>query len=166
MLKFDVFGGITLLVKLEDMPTLSSQRKTVAGLLTDYFGHEVRVGHHASGAPYLIDENLHISISHCSKGVAIALGHQPTGVDIEHRGERLRGLAQRFMPEWPDPSDYQSSDFLLTAWTFKEAAFKTLQDSPQPPEVITRIPFPARQLRSATIHLPHSIAVTVATFKE
>ena len=61
------------------------ERLTALVLLKELLGHEAIIGHEESGAPFLPEENLNISISH-TKGYAamILYKEKEIGIDIEY----------------------------------------------------------------------------------
>ena len=99
-------------------------------LLKVLTGRELTISYRESGAPFLADIPLYISISH-TKGYATVLlsPQQPVGIDIEYRSERIHRIKSRFLNE----TDVElqgtklSTDDLLVCWSAKETAFKMLE---------------------------------------
>mgnify|MGYP001042062475 CR=1 FL=1 len=102
------------------------ESKAVQRLL-DYFGFsESDYRHSASGAPYIKDSALHISVSHSLDYAAMAVSLQPgIGVDIEQlRPAQLQRVASRFL-SGREQAEYSTPDLLLWAWAAKEAIYKS-----------------------------------------
>ena len=80
------------------------------------------------GKPYLIDfPNLHFSISHCRRAIAVAVDTKPIGVDVECFCEAERTLLERTMnvEEISLVRDAECPDVTFAAlWTKKEAVLK------------------------------------------
>lgn len=98
-------------------------RQSVARLISEHLGSDVRLLHDPDGAPQLAGSKLNISISHSHHFAAIALNpDMRIGVDIEEpRLEQLRHVVAKFLaPEELPLWEHQ----LLRAWTAKEATFK------------------------------------------
>lgn len=135
-----------------------AERTAVKRLLREAFPHDpaVAIGHHESGAPFLTrlprespadkipatSSMPAISISHCSRMVAIALAPATMriGIDCESGGRinTLQRVADRFlsplqMEHW---GEYPST---LWAWCIKEAAYKAAL---RPGLALTWIPLP------------------------
>ena len=101
-------------------------------ILRDMLGHDAEPGHTPEGAPVL--SGFHISISHSRRLAAIALDPvRPIGIDVEEYRPTLENVRSRFITD----EEYalissQLPDFptspLLTAWTSKEAVYKTLPE--------------------------------------
>ena len=94
----------------------------------------IRFGKTESGKPVLSQPEqpeLHFNLSHTHGLVAVALGHQPVGVDVEwlHRRRLELNIAHRFFTErecadiFDQPQDQRKKRFLVY-WTLKEALLK------------------------------------------
>lgn len=84
------------------------------------------IGYNAYGAPHLIGlEERYLSISHCSRGVAVAISGIPTGVDAECQSPRLDRVKSKFLDSRELEIFDDGADGLLRAWTLMEAAYKT-----------------------------------------
>lgn len=101
------------------------ERQTVEGIITQMFDSSVTLAHRPSGAPYLKGrDDLHISISHSSAQVVIAISNNgPIGIDTETLRPQLERVKDKYLTQaeqadWPTPTDR------LTAWCIKEAAYK------------------------------------------
>lgn len=97
-------------------------------LLKQLIGEEPRVDYHPSGAPFLVDWPLHVSISHTRGYAAAILGDSPTGIDIEYRSDRVLRIRSRFMtPEEERGIDSAHEvEHLLLHWCAKETLFKII----------------------------------------
>lgn len=97
-------------------------------LLKELLDKETRVDYRPTGAPFLPNSPLHISISHTKDYVAVILDSQPTGIDIEYRSSRVVKIRSRFMnPEeekFIDPA--HEVEHLLIHWCAKETLFKII----------------------------------------
>lgn len=104
-------------------------------LLRELYGKEAVIGHRNSGKPFLLDTNIHITISH-TQGY-IALGICPSsdiGIDIEYRSDRILRIQDRFLSDyeksWCLSSSRQDTvTKLLLCWTAKETLYKILDRS-------------------------------------
>ena len=97
-------------------------------LLKQLIGEEPRVAYHPSGAPYLVDSPLRVSISHTRGYAAAILSPSPTGIDIEYRADRVLRIRSRFMtPEEEQGNDpAHEVEHLLLHWCTKETLFKRI----------------------------------------
>ena len=108
----------------------SRRRERLASrvLLKQLIGEEPRVDYRPSGAPFLVDRSLAVSISHTRDYAAVILGAAPTGIDIEYRSDRVLRIRSRFMtPEEEraiDPA--HEVEHLLLHWCAKETLFKII----------------------------------------
>lgn len=93
-------------------------------LLRDLFGPDATLCHHPNGSPYLHNNPIHISISHCATHIAIATHPtQRIGIDIETWRPTLERVKEKFLT--PDEiATYNTPELLLQAWTAKEAIYK------------------------------------------
>lgn len=80
--------------------------------------------------PYLKDEQLHFSISHCGDyAAAIVSRFQRVGIDIEMPVEKLRRIRYKFLKEeevarFPTLQGESELEMLTRLWSAKEAVFK------------------------------------------
>lgn len=80
--------------------------------------------HNAHGKPALAHyPNIHFSISHCKRGLAVAVDEKPIGVDIESIREASPALIQKTMNAEEIATIHDSTDF-IRLWTMKEAVLK------------------------------------------
>lgn len=110
-----------------------AERRAVYALINKCIAPGLQLAHNPDGAPYLLHPDGtpfggYFSLSHCQTAVAIAYSaSRRIGIDIEDASPRLRHIADKYLS--PDekqllaPLTYPR---LLAAWTFKEAAFKSL----------------------------------------
>lgn len=112
----------------------SSRRKaevdTVAGIVREVFGAEVRLMHDSDGAPYISGGDVNISVSH-GGGYALLAANRlcKIGIDIEMARPALIRTATRFMSEGELVVYGGSIETALIAWTAKEAVFKAMGDA-------------------------------------
>ncbi len=96
---------------------LSWQTLLVQVLGTDEF----ETGYRACGAPYIIGDARHLSVSHCRGYVAILVSDGACGLDIELGSRDFSKASERFARE-------DVTDDLALVWSAKEAVFKYLED--------------------------------------
>lgn len=88
-------------------------------------GDRPLIGYNAYGAPHLTGpEERYLSISHCSRGVAVAISGIPIGVDAECQSPGLDRVKSKFLDRRELEIFDDEADGLLRAWTLKEAAYK------------------------------------------
>lgn len=97
-------------------------------LLFHLLGEHKEICYHSSGSPFLADGSFHISISHTKGYVAVILGKQPVGIDIEQYGQRVHKVAHKYIREDEIAATYHEDDTwsLLLHWSAKEVMFKCL----------------------------------------
>ena len=82
----------------------------------------------AKGKPYLLDcQNVFFNISHCKKGIAVAVSDREVGIDIETFHEPNVALLKRVMNENEQREISQSEapmQCFSEIWTQKEAVLK------------------------------------------
>lgn len=99
----------------------------ISELLTQHFGHEVKLGKTAAGAPYIDNENACISLSHKDKILVVALSDKSVGVDIERivEKESHKKIAARYFTA--NENEYiNTEERFFRIWTRKEALGKLL----------------------------------------
>ena len=116
-------------VELGEWKTLAEQREAAYRLLGQLVGGSVVVEHDASGAPFLPAlPDLHVSISHCRKAVAVAVNEDAAiGIDIESRRRVSSGLVERVCTAMEREAIEAAADHemeFLRFWTCKEAVLK------------------------------------------
>lgn len=119
--------GITVLsapVAGGTAPRRERERAAVASLLRGYFGAEVEVAHHPSGAPYLPGKEENISMSHSAAAAVVAIGRRSGfGIDTETQRPQLERVKSRFLTPF-ECERYAVPPQLLRAWCAKEAVYK------------------------------------------
>lgn len=112
-----------------------AERRAVYSLINRHISPGLTLSHRPDGSPLLIRKDGttypgHFSLSHCRTAAAIAYHPvHPIGIDIEDSTPRLSRIADKYLSDREKqllaPLD---NKMLLAAWTFKEAAFKSLGD--------------------------------------
>lgn len=105
------------------------ERLTALVLLKELLGHEAIISHEESGAPFLPEENMNISISHTKGYAAIILyKEKEIGIDIEYRSDRVKKIKSRFVNEAEalHISPENETEHLLIHWCAKETLFKMI----------------------------------------
>lgn len=98
-------------------------------LLEEIVGDFCRINYGISGAPFLEDSPLHISISHTKGYAALLVQEQPAaGIDIEYRSDRILKIRKRFMNSEEEAAiDMEHEvEHLLIHWCAKETLFKMI----------------------------------------
>lgn len=130
-----------LLAELPDAPSYAAvgkvmhcearlkERLTALLLVKELLGHEAEVTHTGSGAPLLVGEDWHISISHTKGYAAVVLERErAAGIDIEYVSTRVVKIRNRFLT----PEENRNIDtaneaaHLLVHWCAKETLFKLI----------------------------------------
>jgi phosphopantetheinyl transferase len=93
-------------------------------------GPGIEINYNESGKPFLLNSNQHISITHTPAFVAVAIGNENMGIDIEEPRPSLEKVKTRFL------STSEIARFNLTElknlsflWNLKEASLKFLGDA-------------------------------------
>lgn len=84
------------------------------------YGAPVYISYYGDGKPYVVDEQLFVSISHTYKDIVIAFSKKPVGVDIEYKKSRHYQSISAKMPD----GDVRDIDEFYKKWTQYEAQFK------------------------------------------
>lgn len=80
----------------------------------------VYLSYYGDGKPYVVDEDLFISISHTYKDIVIAVSQKPVGIDIEYKKSRhYQSIADNMLKK-----DVADIDAFYREWTKHEAQFK------------------------------------------
>jgi len=106
-----------------------SEWLAVRVLLKELTGSDMAIVYKDSGAPYLQDSDLHISISHTKCFAAVIISpDQSVGIDIEYRSERIHRIKSRFLckEEFELLGSNPATDDLLVFWSAKETVFKMI----------------------------------------
>lgn len=146
---FDDMGQMTLEKVRDLLPMVSEQRREEALRYKHLFGQftclqsyvmlrqmleELGLTHpfvferNEHGKPFLKEHpEIHFNISHCKKGIAVAISDTPVGIDIESYRHPSESLLRHTMndTECADILGYYMPEQRFTEyWTKKEAAFK------------------------------------------
>lgn len=100
-------------------------------LLKEMLGEEKEIVYLPSGKPCLKDGSMHISFSHTSGYVAVALHpFAEVGVDIEQYGTRVKRVASKFIRDDEQVSIASGDEVygLLLHWSAKETMFKLMKE--------------------------------------
>lgn len=97
-------------------------------LLKHLVGEVVHIGYESSGAPFLINSDQHISISHSGALVAIALSNDRVGVDVQTICDKPLRLKSHFLSDDEEHLLANELDILTAVklWCAKEAVYKYL----------------------------------------
>lgn len=89
--------------------------------LTELLGKNVLISYYGDGKPYVVGEDLFISISHTYKDFVLAVSKCEVGIDIEYKKSRhYEGIAERMF----DDKSIGNIDEFYREWTKMEAKFK------------------------------------------
>lgn len=132
-----------------DSVTLSEQRVSAEALLrrvlSEYYGEDaakLTVAREANGKPYFPDApQLHFNLSHAGEYVALAIGDEPVGIDIE----RIRPIRQAVAARFLNDGNLTDREAIL-AWTKRESYGKLTGEGffakSNCPHAFTEIPAP------------------------
>lgn len=78
------------------------------------------------GKPYLLQEDVHISISHSHKYAALASSPKVIGIDIQLQLDKITRIAHKFISEkeWTYITDDEKIEYMHTIWGAKESMYK------------------------------------------
>ena len=100
-------------------------------LLMHLLGEAKEIKHFPNGAPTIESrEDIHISISHSRKSIAVAISTKPIGIDIEEIERNQYKLHKKFTTpkeqEWINNCTQSSQKQLISTiiWSAKEAIYK------------------------------------------
>ena len=90
---------------------------------------EVEIAHDEKGKPFWLGGSLSLSISHSGSYIAVAVGQEAVGVDVEKKRKAAPAVAKRwFRPEenalLERLSEPERTQTFFRFWTLKEAALK------------------------------------------
>lgn len=89
--------------------------------LSELLGKSVFVSYYGDGKPYVVGEDLFVSISHTYKDFVFAVSKKPVGIDIEYKKSRhYEGIADRMFGD----KEILDIDEFYREWTKYEAKFK------------------------------------------
>lgn len=120
-----------LITKVQQTFKSSKRQKEWLGvrlLLKHLFGSNVQIAYKSSGAPFLINSNKHISISHSGTLVAIALSNEKVGIDLQIISDKPLKIKSRFLSntEIRMMGDQLDALTAVKLWCAKEAVYKFL----------------------------------------
>lgn len=122
-------------------------------------GQTVYVAYDTSGKPFLLNEKLHISISHSRQWVAVMLAGTNCGIDIECPTDKILKVYRRFLNDQEQRDLFQNTGDIVKlqlAWSAKEALYKIIGEKAVDFSGQLQIaPFEAQQEgRIEVVHLP------------
>ena len=118
--------------ELEELQLIKSESRrkeklAVRALLNEMFPEKLYLGHHDNGKPYLQNSAIEISITHCSKYVAI-ITHPDSdvGIDIESIDRDFSAVEKKVLSEeeQDDLTDKNTNLQLAIYWCAKETIYK------------------------------------------
>lgn len=120
-----------LITKVQQRFKSSKRQKEWLGvrlLLKHVLGSNVQIAYKSSGAPFLINSNKHISISHSGTLVAIALSNEKVGIDLQIISDKPLKIKSRFLSNAEIQMMGGQLDALTAVklWCAKEAVYKFL----------------------------------------
>jgi phosphopantetheinyl transferase len=120
-----------LITKVQQTFKSSKRQKEWLGvrlLLKHVLGSNVQIAYKSSGAPFLINSNKHISISHSGMLVAIALSNEKVGIDLQIISDKPLKIKSRFLSNAEIQMMGGQLDALTAVklWCAKEAVYKFL----------------------------------------
>jgi 4'-phosphopantetheinyl transferase EntD len=120
---------ILLEEEAEQFKSLSNDKRKVEFLGVRFLRNSLDINepikYLSSGKPYLCSLQHPISISHCSKYIALAICAEPIGLDIELLGRNTSHIINKFVSE-EEKILYKKNlvDGALELWCAKEAVYK------------------------------------------
>ncbi len=120
-----------IITKVQQTFKSSKRQKEWLGvrlLLKHVLGSNVQIAYKSSGAPFLINSNKHISISHSGTLVAIALSNEKVGIDLQIISDKPLKIKSRFLSKTEIQMMGDQLDALnaVKLWCAKEAVYKFL----------------------------------------
>ena len=120
-----------LITKVQQTFKSSKRQKEWLGvrlLLKHVLGSNVQIAYKSSEAPFLINSNKHISISHSGTLVAIALSNEKVGIDLQIISDKPLKIKSRFLSNAEIQMMGGQLDALtaMKLWCAKEAVYKFL----------------------------------------
>lgn len=90
---------------------------------------EVEIAHDEKGKPFWLGGSLSLSISHSGNYIAVAVGQEAVGVDVEKKRKAAPAVAKRWFRLEENTlleslSEAERSRLFFRLWTMKEAALK------------------------------------------
>ncbi len=89
-------------------------------------GEGVEIEYRDTGAPYIVNSQLHIGVSHTRNRVAIIISDAPCAIDIELVSRDFAGVSSRYISDCERAVIEASNEpyLLAIAWCAKEAGYK------------------------------------------
>ena len=128
--------------ELESISNKVRQKERILSrfLLETLLGKVVEVRYEASGKPII--EEVNFSISHTKNYVAVIVGNDTVGIDIEHKSDRIFRVTEKYMSkdeletlnsltsntEKTSTFSAEAQKFALLCWCAKETVFKMIDE--------------------------------------
>ncbi|MEG2164550.1 MAG: 4'-phosphopantetheinyl transferase superfamily protein [Bacteroidales bacterium] len=96
-------------------------------LLKHITGRDCVIEHDEGGKPFSLELGMNISVSHCSRCIAVAVSNEAVGIDVENIGCRQMAVAEKFLSvvERGYLSAVADRDrYAALLWSVKEAVYK------------------------------------------
>lgn len=111
----------------------------------------IPIGKDQNGRPYLVDSNVHISISHCFPFAVAAISQQtPIGIDIQIPNYKLKVIKEKYFNKSEIENSNQDLEKLCICWCAKEAIYKAYGHKALSFQAINLAPF--EKQKQGTIH--------------
>ncbi|MHB9147827.1 MAG: 4'-phosphopantetheinyl transferase family protein [Candidatus Amoebophilus sp.] len=105
-----------------------------------------------NGRPYLTDDKIHISLSHCFPFAVAAINQQsPIGIDIQIPNYKLEVIKEKYLNRLEIENSKQDLEKLCICWCAKEAIFKAYGYKALSFQSINLAPF--NKKKQGTIHV-------------
>lgn len=121
---------------LDLRPKRLIERLSVQNMLRQILSHDSTLQHKDNGAPYILHNNIHISVSHTRNTYGISLSRKHIhGIDLEKWGTKALRVASMFIhPEeeilFSKLADRGNKEQIATLiWSAKESVYKLLEIS-------------------------------------
>lgn len=102
------------------------QKETLAwhAAARELLGYDAEFSHTPSGAPQIISDSRHISVSHSRSFVAVIISEHRCAIDIEELGRNFERVSPHFLREEELALCGDDAEFLAAAWCAKETLYK------------------------------------------
>lgn len=88
--------------------------------LKQLLSKDTYISYYGNGKPYVVDEDLFVSISHTYKDIVVAVSKKEVGIDIEYKKSRhYQNIADKMLKK-----EVLDIDEFYREWTKSEAQFK------------------------------------------
>ncbi|MBP8850230.1 MAG: 4'-phosphopantetheinyl transferase superfamily protein [Breznakibacter sp.] len=123
-------------VKLKaEIDSFSRENRKIEKLVATHLANtlclrSVEIGYYSSGAPFIVDSDMKISITHTQGWVAVQISTQfQPGIDIEYKSDRILRIAHKFVStsELNYVEENNKVDYFNIIWCSKEVLFKVAQ---------------------------------------